>query len=70
MKVRIVTQAEQDLRATEPDLRPPFKSHIADLHEAGRLIAAGPLRDDKWFAPAGAVAYARTQFPRSVADVD
>jgi uncharacterized protein len=80
-------------------------AHLADLHEAGHLIAAGPLRDAElrgiaifgcgadeahalleddpavragwfslrvipWFAPAGAVAYARTQFPRSVAEVD
>jgi uncharacterized protein len=81
-------------------------SHLADLHEAGHLLAAGPLRDPDgklggialfeldearaialleddpavragwfslraipWFAPAGAVRYSRTQFPRSVADV-
>ncbi len=80
-------------------------SHLADLHEAGKLIAAGPLRDPElrgialfnvdadearalleddpavragwfdlrvipWFAPGGAVRYSRTQFPRSVADVE
>lgn len=80
-------------------------SYLADLHEAGQLIAAGPLRDAElrgiaifrcgtkeaeallghdpavragwfslrvipWFAPAGAVAYARTEFPRSVSDVE
>jgi uncharacterized protein YciI len=80
-------------------------SHLADLHEAGHLLAAGPLRDPElrgialfnvdaeratalleddpavragwfslrvipWFSPEGSVRYSRTQFPRSVADVD
>jgi len=81
-------------------------SHLADLHEAGQLLAAGPLRDPDrelrgiallnvgvdearalfendpavragwfdlriypWFSPAGAVRHSRTEFPRSVADV-
>jgi uncharacterized protein YciI len=96
-----------------PDDAPPYDeavqnahlSHLADLHEAGHLIAAGPMRDPElrgitifacgseealalleddpavragwfslraipWFAPAGAVRYSRTEFPRSVADVE
>ncbi|TML53432.1 MAG: hypothetical protein E6G21_02575 [Actinobacteria bacterium] len=80
-------------------------AHLADLHEAGHLLAAGPLSDDKfrglsilnveperarelkeqdpavqigrfsvtvipWMVPAGAMSFARTRFPRSVAETD
>ncbi|HUZ02020.1 MAG TPA: YciI family protein [Thermomicrobiaceae bacterium] len=79
-------------------------SHLADLHDAGELLAAGPLRGDvlqglgifrveperarelagqdpavragkfrfevlPWMVPGGAVAFAHTRFPRSVAEV-
>lgn len=79
-------------------------SHLADLHDAGELLAAGPLRGERfqglgvfgveperaralagrdpavragkfhfrvlpWMVPGGAVAFAHTRFPRSVAEV-
>jgi uncharacterized protein YciI len=78
-------------------------SHLADLHESGHLVAAGPLSDKTfrglsilradveearrlkesdpavragrfsvrvmpWTVPAGAMSFAPTQFPRSVAE--
>jgi len=80
-------------------------SHLADLHEAGHLLASGPLSDEKfrglsimnveperarelkeqdpavqigrfsvevipWTVPAGAMAFSRARFPRSVAEVE
>ena len=79
-------------------------AHLADLHDAGHLLAAGPLDDPEfrglsilratpeearrlkeqdpavkigrfalriipWTVPAGAMAFTRTRFPRSVAEV-
>jgi uncharacterized protein YciI len=79
-------------------------AHLAELHDAGHLLAAGPLDDATyiglsilsvgpdearalkeadpavqagrftitvipWMVPAGAIAWAPTFFPRSVADV-
>jgi uncharacterized protein len=79
-------------------------NHLAELHDAGHLLAAGPLDDARyiglsilnvgpdearslkeadpavqagrftitvipWQVPAGAIAWAPTFFPRSVADV-
>jgi hypothetical protein len=84
-------------------LQDAHMSHLADLHEAGHLLAAGPLSDEKfrglsilradvedarrlkesdpavqagrfavevmpWMVPAGAMSFARTRFPRSVAE--
>jgi uncharacterized protein YciI len=78
-------------------------AHLAHLADAGHLLAAGPLRDDKyvglsilnvpteealalkapdpavraglyvlqampWQVPAGAIAFQRTRFPRSIAE--
>ncbi len=80
-------------------------AHLASLHDAGSLLAAGPLRDPAgelrglsilsvgvdearrlkeedaavragvfsvkvlpWMVPAGAIAFARTRFPRSIAE--
>jgi uncharacterized protein len=78
-------------------------SHLADLHEAGHLLAAGPLSDERfrglsilradveearrrkesdpavqagrfsvevmpWTVPAGAMSFAPTRFPRSIAE--
>jgi hypothetical protein len=48
------------------------------VEEALRLLEDDPavragwfsLRAIPWFAPAGAVGYTRTEFPRSVADVE
>ena len=83
-------------------------AHLADLHEAGHLVAAGPLlgppdrefrglsllrvgpeealrlkEDDPavragrfavkvmpWMVPAGAVSFAQTRFPRSIAEAE
>jgi uncharacterized protein len=85
-------------------LQDAHMSHLADLHEAGQLLAAGPLSDEKyrglsilnvdseqalelkerdpavragrfsvkvipWLVPTGAVAFSRTRFPRSTAEV-
>jgi uncharacterized protein YciI len=79
-------------------------AHLADLHEAGHLVAAGPLDDPDfrglsiltvdperarelkeadpavragrfsvrvmpWIVPHGALSFAPTRFPRSLADV-
>ena len=86
-------------------LQDAHMSHLADLHEAGQLLAAGPLLDPElrglnimkgtpdearslleqdpavrigrftvktieWLVPAGAIQFARTQFPRSVVEVE
>ena len=94
----------EDAPAYDEEIQNAHLSHLADLHEAGHLLAAGPLRDPElrglaifgcgaeealalleddpavragwfylraipWFAPAGAVRYTRTEFPRAVADV-
>lgn len=80
-------------------------SHLAELHEAGHLLAAGPLLDDRfrglsilnvdaeearrlkeadpavqagrfdvivmpWMVPAGAMSFAPTHFPRSMAETE
>ena len=101
------------LRPDAPDLdeeaaaalQDAHMAHLADLHEAGHLLAAGPLSDEKfrglsilnveperarelkehdpavqigrfsvtaipWMVPAGAMSFARTRFPRSVAETD
>jgi uncharacterized protein len=85
------------------ELQDAHMSHLADLHEAGHLLAAGPLSDEKfrglsilradveearrlkerdpavqagrfsvevmqWMVPAGAMSFAPTRFPRSVAE--
>jgi uncharacterized protein YciI len=85
-------------------LQDAHMAHLADLHEAGHLVAAGPLADEKfrglsilrtdveearrlkesdpavqagrfsvevmpWTVPAGAMSFAPTRFPRSVAEV-
>jgi uncharacterized protein YciI len=79
-------------------------SHLADLHDAGALLAAGPLLDGRlrglsilnvepgealelkrrdpavraglytveaipWLVPGGAISFAPTRFPRSIAEV-
>jgi uncharacterized protein len=84
-------------------LQDAHMSHLADLHEAGHLLAAGPLWDEKfrglsilrtdverahelkesdpavqagrfsvevipWMVPAGAMSFAPTRFPRSIAE--
>jgi uncharacterized protein YciI len=94
-----------DAPAYDETVQNAHLSYLADLHEAGHLLAAGPLRDPElrgitifgcgpeeaqalleddpavragwfslraipWFAPAGAVRYSPTEFPRSVADVE
>jgi uncharacterized protein YciI len=86
-------------------LQDAHMAHLADLHEAGFLLAAGPLFDERfrglsimnvsperarllkeqdpavlagrfsvqvipWMVPAGAMAFSRTHFPRSVSEVD
>jgi uncharacterized protein len=78
-------------------------AHLAELHEAGHLLAAGPLSDEEfrglsilnvepdqalelkerdpavragrfsvkvipWMVPGGAISFAQTRFPRSVAE--
>lgn len=88
---------------TAAALQDAHMSHIAELHEAGRLLAAGPLFDEQfrglsilnveperaqalkeqdpavqaglysikaipWLVPGGAIAFAPTRFPRSVAE--
>jgi len=95
-------------RLTEDEenaLQDAHMAHLADLHEAGHLLAAGPLRGGPdhegyrglsilgvdverarqlkeqdpavvagryslvvlpWMVPAGAVAFGRTRFPRSI----
>ena len=93
--------AEQEANA----LQDAHMSHLADLHEAGQLLAAVPLLDPElrglnimkgtpdearslleqdpavrigrftvktieWLVPAGAIQFARTQFPRSVVEVE
>jgi uncharacterized protein YciI len=91
--------------AEELALQDAHLDHLARLHEAGQLLAAGPVGGDSpyrglsiltvgvdearalkeadpaviagrftvlvlpWMVPAGAVAYHRTRFPHSVADV-
>jgi uncharacterized protein len=85
------------------ELQDAHMTHIADLHESGHLLAAGPLSDEKfrglsilrvdveearrlresdpavqagrysvkampWTVPAGAMSFAATRFPRSVAE--
>jgi uncharacterized protein len=85
------------------ELQDAHLSHLADLHDAGHLLAAGPLSDRKlrglsilnvepeearalkerdpavraglysikvipWMVPAGAMRFARSRFPRSVAE--
>ena len=82
-------------------LQDAHMAHLADLHEAGHLLAAGPLAGDRlrglsildvdpdrarelkeadpavqagvysidvipWIIPAGAMAFTRTRFPRSI----
>jgi uncharacterized protein len=99
------------LRPDAPDLddeasaalQDAHMAHLADLHEAGHLLAAGPLADAEyrglsifkadpdqarelserdpavragrlavrvvpWMLPAGAIAFSRTRFPRSIAE--
>jgi uncharacterized protein YciI len=86
-------------------LQDAHMSHLADLHEAGQLLVAGPLSDDQlrglnimratpeearalaaedpavrigrfsvkaipWMVPAGALRFAQTHFPRSIAEVE
>ena len=93
---------ELDEKAADA-LQDAHLAHLADLHEAGHLVAAGPLSDEKfrglsilrvdveqaralkesdpavqagrfsvhvmpWMVPAGAISFAPTRFPRSVAD--
>jgi uncharacterized protein YciI len=87
------------------ELQDSHMSHLADLHQAGHLLAAGPLMDGHfrglsilnvdaetarrlkeedpavragrfdvivmpWMVPAGAMAFAATDFPRSMAEVE
>jgi uncharacterized protein YciI len=90
----------------ENALQDAHMAHLADLHEAGHLLAAGPLLGEPgrayrglsilavspdrarvlkeqdpavqaglyrveclpWLVPAGAVTFARTRFPRSMAE--
>jgi len=84
-------------------LQDAHMSHLADLHEAGHLLAAGPLFDEQfrglsilnvdleqaralkerdpaveaglysitampWMVPAGAMSFAPTRFPHSIAE--
>jgi uncharacterized protein YciI len=84
-------------------LQDAHMTHLADLHDAGYLLAAGPLSDEKfrglsilnveperarelnerdpavqigrfsaevipWTVPAGAMSFAPTRFPRSIAE--
>jgi uncharacterized protein YciI len=101
------------LRPDAPELEPEdaaklqdaHMAHLADLHEGGHLLAAGPLGDDRlrglsildvppeearrlkeqdpavmagrlevlvmpWMVPAGAMTFAPTFFPRSMADTE
>jgi uncharacterized protein YciI len=86
-------------------LQDAHMAHLADLHEQGHLLAAGPLSDEKfrglsilrvdvdearrlresdpavqagrysvkaipWTVPAGAISFAATRFPRSVAEAN
>jgi len=86
-------------------LQDAHMAHLADLHEAGYLLAAGPLFDENfrglsimnvdperalalkeqdpaviagrfsvkvipWMVPAGAMRFAKTQFPRSTGEVE
>ena len=85
------------------ELQDAHLAHLANLHESGHLLAAGPLSDEKfrglsilradveearrlkesdpavragrfsvrvmpWTIPAGAMSFAPTRFPRSVAE--
>ena len=92
--------------AAEDELQDAHMAHLADLHAAGQLLAAGPLRggaDNRfrglsilgvdvdearalkeqdpavragrfsvvvlpWMVPGGAISFAPTRFPRSMAD--
>jgi uncharacterized protein YciI len=91
--------SDEDARA----LQDAHMAHLADLHEAGHLLAAGPLDDPNfrglsilsvdpararelkeddpavragrlslevipWMVPAGAISFAPTRFPRSIAE--
>jgi uncharacterized protein YciI len=86
-------------------LQDAHMAHLADLHEAGHLLAAGPLLDDRyrglsilnvspdvakelkesdpavqagrfevkvmpWLVPGGAMNFSKTDFPRSMSDVE
>jgi uncharacterized protein len=86
-------------------LQDAHMAHLAELHEAGYLLAAGPLFDEKyrglsiynvdpekarelteqdpavragrfsvmimpWMIPGGAITFAPTFFPRSIADAE
>ena len=86
-------------------LQDAHMAHLADLHEQGHLLAAGPLSDEKfrglsilrvdvdearrlresdpavqagrysvevmpWMVPAGAMSFAPTRFPRSLAEAN
>jgi uncharacterized protein len=86
-------------------LQDAHMAHLADLHEAGHLLAAGPLSDEKfrglsilnvepdrarelkeqdpavqagrfsvkvmpWTVPGGAISFAPTRFPRSIAEAN
>ena len=85
------------------ELQDAHMAYLAELHEAGHLLAAGPLSDEKfrglsilnvgperalelkerdpavqagrfsvkvipWMVPGGAISFAPTRFPRSVAE--
>jgi uncharacterized protein len=58
-------------------LQDAHMSHLADLHEAGRVLAGGPLFDEQLrglnimrATPAGALHFSRTHFPRAVSEVE
>lgn len=90
--------------AEAAQLQDAHMAHLADLHDAGYLLAAGPLIDDRfrgfsilgvppeiareltnsdpavqagkyeakvipWMAPAGAMDFSHTVFPRSMAEI-
>jgi len=86
-------------------LQDAHMAHLADLHDAGHLLSAGPLSEDEvfrglcifnvgpeqarelieqdpavlagrlsamiltWMVPGGAMSFASTRFPRSVAEI-
>lgn len=98
---------EQD-EATQGAIQDAHLAHLAELHQAGQLLAAGPLpgppgrlyrglvilavdpdraaelmaedpavragwfdyRAMPWLVPTGAMSFAPTRFPRSIADVE
>ncbi|HEY1762942.1 MAG TPA: YciI family protein [Acidimicrobiales bacterium] len=97
--------APQLSEADAAHLQDAHMAHLADLHDAGYLLAAGPLLDDRfrgfsilsvspekalelantdpavrvgkfeakvmpWMVPAGAMDFSRTQFPRSMAEIE